>query len=395
VLPDPALLLPFYWQFSRDPKERYRFEMMRFGRHVVDHLGPQQTLITGATALRVELTADGSAVRAVAFAAPDGTVHEIETSAVVLATGGIENARLMLASAETDPRVLGEGSDHVGRYLMDHLRGRVGTFDVKKAWPMRRVMGRHTAQDSMFSAGMRLSPDLQRSEHLLNASVWFKEHPAADDPWQAMRHFARGVGSRGKHLKNLVKGAGLLVRGMRDYLQRGIATNRKLDELEVLVMIEQVPDPDSRVTLSDVRDQFGQRLPRVEWRSHPDEAATVRRVAHLYASEIARMGFPAPQLEPWVEAGDPLPDTWVDVAHPTGTTRMSAGPEDGVVDTYGQVHGVAGLYCAGSSVFPTAGHCNPTQMIVALSVRTADAVRDIPVRSSYAVEEAAASDPVA
>ena len=386
ILPNPALLRPFYWQFAHDPRETWSFEPMRFGRHLVDGLGPRQTLVTGATVLRVEPTRDGAAVRAVHFAAPDGTVHELEAATVVLATGGIENARLLLASASNDPRILGDGHDHVGRYLMDHLRGRVATFDVSQARPLQRKLIKHTARGALFSAGLRLSPDVQRSERLLNASAWVNETWAEDDPWRASRNLVRGMGSRRKALRSLVANAGYLVRGMPDYLVRHIAITHKVSDLELLAMLEQRPDPDSRMTLGESRDRFGQRLPRIDWRSHPDEAATARRIAVLAASELERMGFPAPTLEPWVVEGGPLPESWMDVAHPTGTTRMSARPEDGVVDSRGEVHGVAGLYIAGSSTFPTAGHCNPTQMIVALAIRTADAIGSRPMRHAVTAD---------
>jgi len=51
---------------------------------------------------------------------------------------------------------------------------------------------------------------------------------------------------------------------------------------------------------------------------------------------------------------------------------MALSPTQGVVDRNCCVHGLAGLYIAGSSVFPTAGHGNPTLMIVALAIRLAD-----------------------
>jgi nucleoside-diphosphate-sugar epimerase len=137
-------------------------------------------------------------------------------------------------------------------------------------------------------------------------------------------------------------------------------------------MVEQRPDPDSRVTLSDARDRFGMRLPRIDWRVHEDEPRSMRRMAELLAEALPRMGFPTPVLADWVCEGADFPADFVDVAHPTGTTRMSDDPAAGVVDADGRVHGIEGLYVAGSSVFPTAGHCNPTQMIVALAVRLAD-----------------------
>ena len=54
---------------------------------------------------------------------------------------------------------------------------------------------------------------------------------------------------------------------------------------------------------------------------------------------------------------------------------MADDPAEGVVDRECQVHGVRGLFVAGSSVFPTSGHCNPTQMIVALAIRLADRLK--------------------
>ena len=55
-----------------------------------------------------------------------------------------------------------------------------------------------------------------------------------------------------------------------------------------------------------------------------------------------------------------------------GTTRMHRDPTLGVVDENCRVHGVANLYVAGSSVFPTGGASNPTLTIVALALRLAD-----------------------
>ena len=50
---------------------------------------------------------------------------------------------------------------------------------------------------------------------------------------------------------------------------------------------------------------------------------------------------------------------------------MSSSPETGVVDRNLRTHAIANLYIAGSSVFPTGGHANPTLSIVALALRLA------------------------
>ena len=59
-------------------------------------------------------------------------------------------------------------------------------------------------------------------------------------------------------------------------------------------------------------------------------------------------------------------------AHHIGTTRMATDPAVGVVDENAKVHGVSNLYVAGSSIFPTGGHANPTLTIVAHALRLAE-----------------------
>jgi choline dehydrogenase-like flavoprotein len=67
-----------------------------------------------------------------------------------------------------------------------------------------------------------------------------------------------------------------------------------------------------------------------------------------------------------------------DASHHLGTTRMSSDPRQGVVDAHCRVHDVANLFIAGSGVFPTAGHANPTLTIVALAIRLAAHLKRAP-----------------
>jgi choline dehydrogenase-like flavoprotein len=58
--------------------------------------------------------------------------------------------------------------------------------------------------------------------------------------------------------------------------------------------------------------------------------------------------------------------------HQTGTTRMSASPDDGVVTPDLAIHGMEDLFVASTSVFPTSSQANPTLTGVAFAVRLAD-----------------------
>ena len=61
--------------------------------------------------------------------------------------------------------------------------------------------------------------------------------------------------------------------------------------------------------------------------------------------------------------------------HHMGTTRMHPDPRQGVVNVDQRVHGVANLYVAGASVYPTAGCVNPTLTLIALTLRLSDHLR--------------------
>lgn len=374
VNPDPRALLPFFWQFSRDGGNR--LEAMRFGKRLAREVGPNVRLITGATVLRINVSDAGDRVVSLDYASPAGSVHNLRTARVILCAGGIENARLLLASNAVASTGLGNGRDLVGRYLMDHPRGPVGRFDLATSAELQRRFGRFNVRGNLFRGGFRLSPEVQRAEGLLNCAVWLGESVAEDDPWEVLKRWMRRRPEPRGDLAKLMANREIFLSGIGDLVggKRGVV--RKLSALHLDCMVEQRPDPDSRVMLSDRRDRFGVPLARIDWRVHPDEGRTMRRTAELVAEQFARVGLPAPVVEPWVAAGEEIPDTFLDVAHPTGTTRMAADAGSGVVDPECRVFGIHGLYIAGSSVFPTAGHCNPTQLIVALAIRLGDHLKN-------------------
>ena len=78
------------------------------------------------------------------------------------------------------------------------------------------------------------------------------------------------------------------------------------------------------------------------------------------------------KLDNWIlnEKDYPLNDELAGYHH-MGGTRMHFKKEYGVVDENCKVYGSSNLYIAGSSVFTTGGHNNPTLPIVQLSLRLA------------------------
>jgi choline dehydrogenase-like flavoprotein len=371
-------LLPACWQYSRHSPTSHDY--MRFGPHFRNLPARNVTVLLHATALHLDTDESGRRIEGIEVGDLSGRRHAIRAGAVVLCAGGLENPRLMLASRRRRPEGVGNSRGLVGRYMMDHPRFRVAEFPAAAARRLRRRFGlhrvRHARGATNFIHGLRLSPVLQAREGLLNCAAWLGEYRAEDNPWDAMRRLAAGKSpSALRDLATILRQPGLVTEGAFDHFVRRRGIPHKVDRLILDAAAEQVPDPESRLLLSDRVDVLGMPLARIDWRVSPLEIRSIRRLGEVIAEEFRAAGLPEPQLERWIRDGDDQAARFEDHAHPIGATRMATSPDRGVVDTNCEVHGVRGLYVAGSSVFPTTGHANPTLMIVALTLRLAAHLR--------------------
>lgn len=344
-------------------------------------------VVTGMTVTEIRTADDGTAVRGVDATSIDGTRRlEVRAPRVVVCAGGIDNARLLLASRSDDPRGVGNRHDMVGRYLMDHPFTATVVYRGSGSTELRRQLGHRWVDVDgirhVYSVGVRLSPERQRREGLLNGAIHMVEHGERESPLREAAQLAGAV-RRGQVGGDTLATAWRVARrpdrvatGAYDrfVLRRPSLTDP--DRVDFGAVVEQVPDRSSRVTLSDRLDGTGRPRAQIDWRAADAEFETMVRMTTLFQDEIQRLGLEAPERMPWLERGA---DEWRthihDMAHPMGSTRMSSDPTSGVVDEHCEVHGVRGLYVAGGSVFPTAGHMNPTLMIVSLALRLADHLR--------------------
>ena len=108
----------------------------------------------------------------------------------------------------------------------------------------------------------------------------------------------------------------------------------------------------------------------MDWRLREIDKHTVRRGHRVLAEDFGRSGMARFKL---TLTDDPeFSERTSGGRHHMGTTRMAAGHAEGVVDPDCRVFGIGNLYIAGSSVFPTGGHANPTLTIVQLTLRLCD-----------------------
>lgn len=318
-----------------------------------------------ANAVELVASHEGTRIDRVAARTLEGTPVELVAHRYVLAAGGIENARLLLLSDAVVPGGLGNRHDLVGRCFADHLNTYVGQMMVlpapgargfQEAWVRSRLDAARLPDVPRVNTGFRATDALRERHGLLACGilVYGPPEPAASGG-AAPEASATDAGV-----------AEVLAEARGD---APAAAPPPAAKYAMIVVAEQAPDRENRVMLSDERDALGQRKVAIRWRATETDVRSVRETLRLFATALAAAGRGRVQLtdvgDRWMGAG----------GHHAGTTRMADDPTRGVTDRHGRVHGVANLFVAGSSVFPTMGHAHPTLTIVAMALRLADHLR--------------------
>jgi choline dehydrogenase-like flavoprotein len=365
---------------------------VRFGRDYLDELqrSPYVAIYLHANAVDIDTDDGGGEVRSVRIATLTGRGARVSAKVFVLATGGIENARLMLVSSrERRPDGLGNHNGLVGRFFMDHPRvygawvrphgqwARNRLYDHKYHYHSRVV----AAHGTSVAAALSLPLSFQEREGLLNAKVWFSSifHGEDSEAKDALMHLRRLVTQRETPDQSFARDLSALFThpgATAGYaLARFVRPRWLVKSCRLEAIVEPEPDPDSRVTLSDERDQLGMRRVKVDWRLGENVKRTFDRNFAIVAEELRAAGVAEVDLDPPI-ADCAWPNSFSEEGtwHHIGTTRMHDSPKLGVVNRDCRVHGVNNLFVAGSSTFPTAGGNFPTITLVALALRLSDRI---------------------
>jgi choline dehydrogenase-like flavoprotein len=273
-----------------------------------------------------------------------GAELSVTAKVIVLAAGGVENARLLLAND------LGNDSDLVGRFFMEHPHVLLGSVELPKRSMWERYVGRMSPELGHLSMwALALSAARQQECRLLNATVQL---------WPA--------GDAGNSSKEKEAGDD--------------SQDEDVFRARLVLRAEQSPNPESRVTLGDYPDALGVPVARLDWELQPRDWESICDTAELVRLALvrhadARVALSISRESPWpsLPSNSDHYNAWG--CHHIGTTRMSSDPGMGVVDPDTRVHGMENLFIAGSSIFPTAGYANPTFTLIALALRTADHVK--------------------
>jgi choline dehydrogenase-like flavoprotein len=264
---------------------------------------PNVTLRTGCTVIRLVAEADGR-IGSVEAMTPEGPARFAAPS-VVLAAGAVMSAVLLLRSG------LANSSDQVGRNFMNHN--------------LSAVLGLHP---------------FRRNDSVYQKTIQANDFYLTGGPDGAP---LGNIQMLGKVSGTMIASDTRLPRPLADWISR--------HSVDLLAMSEDLPDPDSRVTVRGDRIVLDWR--RSNWEAHLALVAKMKAV-------LRRAGYPI-VLAKAFDRRTP--------SHQCGTARMGADPRTSVVDGTCRSHDHPNLFITDASVLPTSAAVNPALTVAALAFR--------------------------
>ena len=362
-------------------------------------LAPEVKVLLGANCTAIRLQPQGHAVRTVEVTTLEGIRFSTACRATVIAVGGLETARLLLASRDVAPEGIGNFHDVVGRYYMCHIAGNVGRLVVQGPPENVRHSYEITPEGIYCRRRLAVAPGEQQRLGLSNA-VARLHFPRITDPihhngvlsglFLARRLISYEYGKRlndgnkattaGDYLRHLgnvatdpVDTTAFLMHWLshRSLAERkfpSVILRNRTNRFSLEMHGEQIPQAQSRVMLSDKVDTLGMPQLHVDWRYSQADIDSIRGTLDVLSQEFAASGIATFEYDAHTLEED-LTRFGAYGGHHVGTARMGLDERTSVVNQDCRVHSINDLFVAGSAVFPTSSQANPTLTLIALSLR--------------------------
>jgi len=296
------------------------------------------TLVTDAivhSIIQDPKTGKATGVRVIDRVTKVGRTYEAKL--VFLNASSIGSAMILLNSAnEANPRGLANGSDQVGRNLMDHLY-------------------------ALSTAGMVPGPKDSYYKGRRPTGLYIPRFRNFNEEADG---YVRGYGFQGGVMRMGMRSAATGPGMIGEEIKLG---SRKFGPWFAFIsgFGEMLPNPDNRVTLHPTaKDKWGMPLPHIACELGPNEHKMAKQIlADGRAMIEAAGGQVMSQAE--------TPGTPGLGIHEMGTARMGRDPKTSVLNQFNQAHEVPNLFCTDGAAMASSGCQNPSLTYMALSARAA------------------------
>jgi hypothetical protein len=357
-----------------------------------------------STVAEFELDESGR-IKALVVATPDRGHVVVPVRTVVVACGGLESTRLLLAIQRKRPGLFGGPDGPLGRYYMGHVIGEIADINFSTDQIDRAYDFFIDGNGSYVRRRMILSDEVILEQQLLNCAFWPIVPPVSDarhaSSILSLVYLAFAIGPVGRalvaeairirhvppgvpmlpHLRNILLDIPHAMAYLPGFFNRRYFAEMRLPGFFIRnpgrryglsYHQEQIPDPASRVWLNDEVDACG--IPRltVDLKFHRANADALLRSHELLAKWLDQTGVGKLHYRyPEEELANAVLRQASHGTHQIGTARMGVDRRSAVVDRNLRTFDCDNLYVASSAVMPTSGQANPTLTIVALAARLA------------------------
>lgn len=279
-------------------------------------------------------------------------VEEVRGRTVILSASTGETARILMQSVRPGGAPIANGSGQLGRNLADTVG-----MTMYAQFPM--LEGRPTYNE-----------DGAMGIHAYIPFWLYQEQARGELDFARGYHIELGAYGRTEPEINL-GGVTSLLDGYGESLKQDMR-NKYGSIVGFALRGEKLPSPECYAELDpQKKDKYGLPVLRFSYAHSENEYAMARHFQGTVGSLVDRLGGRilagnGPAEEALLPGGE--------VIHEVGTARMGASDEESVVDAFGRVWDVPGLYVMDGSVFASKAHKNPTLTILALTWRNASAL---------------------
>ena len=277
-----------------------------------------------------------------------GSKREINANFFVLATGGIENSRLLLWSREKNTSLINK-SLPIGNYWMDHPYHSVADGilfkDNFENYLKKNNLSKLINVDCNYSFYFSPKHNTIKKYNLLNTSVNFgifkskKENKFIEQLRCVAPNFIKN-----KNTENYDIGINLL------------------SEQEALF--------ENKISLDNKKDKNEIPIPVLYWKRSDKVRNSSRKIVELIGNFLVENNLGRLAAEDFLYSNKNYKHQ--NGYHHMGGTRMGTSTKNSVVDKNLKVHDTKNLFISGSSVFVSSGHAYPTLTITQLSLKLAD-----------------------
>jgi choline dehydrogenase-like flavoprotein len=334
----------------------------------------------GATVSKFCFDLSCGRIQALTAVSHTGRTLRVVASEYLLAAGTLESTRLLLLADRQSNNSISRNCNALGRYFHDHLALNAAFLRPRNPTRTNLALSDRYTFGALRHLHFELRPEIQKAHGI--GSAYFNTNVELPDVSALSRanHVVQDL-KRGKALVSYQDMNAIIKDSASLFWTAQWKSVRKQKywpsnaTLTIEIRVEQLPQWQNRISLSDQKDVLGVPKLQLEWGKTDAEERLFRimvekidRYWNEHLAGVCKLEWISEVLKSEFR----MVDSATDRAHPAGSTRMGINPLDSVVDPGLRVHRIPNLSVASASVFPSSGSANPTLTIMLLAMRAAD-----------------------